>query len=176
MVNDSCWTIIWLNCTKQQSFFLGPSGSGKSSLLKQILLNRDQHFSKPFHKVKYYYAEARPEGIPSVEYHRGMPSEITNNPNSGHALYIFDDLMSEANNDDLRNAFIRTSHHQNITIVLIIQNLFFKSPVARDISLNTKYMVRLLTIKSSPPHHFITLYFDSRLFSKIPEIANKFHF
>lgn len=71
-----------------------------------------------------------------------MPSEITNDPDIGHALFIFDDLMSEANNDALRNAFIRTSHHQKITIVLIVQNLFFKSPIARDISLNTKYMVR----------------------------------
>ena len=70
-----------------------------------------------------------------------MPSEITNDPDIGHALFIFDDLMSEANNDALRNAFIRTSHHQKITIVLIVQNLFFKSPIARDISLNTKYMV-----------------------------------
>ena len=70
-----------------------------------------------------------------------MPSEITNDPDKGHALYIFDDLMSEANNEALRNAFIRTSHHQKITIVLIIQNMFFKSPIARDISLNTKYMV-----------------------------------
>lgn len=119
----------------------GPSGSGKSSLLKQLILNRDRHFSTPFHVIKYYYAEARPD-IPGIEYYRGMPEEIVNNPDDGHALYIFDDLMSEANNNQLRNVFIRCSHHQKITVVLIIQNLFFKSPVARDISLNAKYMVR----------------------------------
>lgn len=118
-------------------------------------MNRDRLFSNRFHTVKYFYAEARPEGLGSIEYHRGMPSEIKNNPDDGHALFIFDDLMSEASNDALRNAFIRTSHHQLITVVLIIQNLFFKSPVARDISLNTKYMVSKWSNKFKEAYIFI---------------------
>jgi hypothetical protein len=37
--------------------------------------------------------------------------------------------------------FTKGSHHHNISVVLITQNLFYQGPSTRDISLNTKYIV-----------------------------------
>ena len=37
--------------------------------------------------------------------------------------------------------FTKGSHHRNISLVLITQNLFHQGPSLRDISLNSKYIV-----------------------------------
>ena len=37
--------------------------------------------------------------------------------------------------------FTKGSHHRNISLVLITQNLFHQGPSSRDISLNSKYIV-----------------------------------
>jgi hypothetical protein len=39
--------------------------------------------------------------------------------------------------------FTKGCHHRNISVILIIQNLFHQGRYCRDISLNTKYLVLL---------------------------------
>ena len=41
----------------------------------------------------------------------------------------------------LSELFTKGSHHRNISLVLITQNLFHQGPSSRDISLNSKYIV-----------------------------------
>jgi hypothetical protein len=55
-------------------------------------------------------------------------------------LLIIDDLMSEINSDT-EKIFTRMSHHRNISVVFIMQNLFPKNKFARTMSLNAHYMV-----------------------------------
>lgn len=64
------------------------------------------------------------------------------NPTQANML-VLDDQMTEAkgNADSLANLFVKGSHHRNITVVLMLQNMFEKG--MRTASLNTQYMVLL---------------------------------
>ena len=57
-------------------------------------------------------------------------------------ILVFDDLMTEAKCDQkVTNLFTKGSHHRNISIVYLTQNLFPQGKACRDIALNTQYMV-----------------------------------
>lgn len=124
----------------------GPTSCGKSTFLKQLLTTHSNQFSKKFAKILYCYGEAgsKPrESIPGVTYHRGMPEEM-NNPTKDHMLVIYDDLMVDglkSKNDQIVKIFVQGMHHQKISAVLIVQNLFFNSPHMRTISLNSTYII-----------------------------------
>ena len=53
-------------------------------------------------------------------------------------LIIFDDLMTDAKCDKrIADLFTKGSHHRNISIVYLTQNVFPQGKVCRDIALNT---------------------------------------
>ena len=57
-------------------------------------------------------------------------------------LLVFDDLMTEAKCDQrIADLFTKGSHHRDISIVYLTQNLFPQGKACRDIILNTQYMV-----------------------------------
>ena len=57
-------------------------------------------------------------------------------------LIIFDDLMTEAKCDQrIADLFTKGSHHRNISIVYLTQNVFPQGKACRDIALNTHYLV-----------------------------------
>ena len=49
--------------------------------------------------------------------------------------------MRQASNGIVTDIFTRGSHHKNISIIFITQNLFHKGNGQRDISLNANYIV-----------------------------------
>jgi hypothetical protein len=73
-------------------------------------------------------------GVPSDELIDRMPRPL---------LLIFDDLMIQLNNkrEILADIFTRKSHHSNISVIFIVQNLFEKSmKIVRD---NSHYIILL---------------------------------
>ena len=57
-------------------------------------------------------------------------------------VLVFDDLMTEAKRDQrIADLFTKGSHHRNISVVYLTQNLFHQGKVCRDIIFNTQYMV-----------------------------------
>ena len=55
---------------------------------------------------------------------------------------MFDDLMTDAKYDQrIADLFTKGSHHRNISVVYLTQNLFPQGKACRDIILNTQYMV-----------------------------------
>jgi len=72
----------------------------------------------------------------TIQYQEGL-----NDP-SDYDVCVVDDLMNEMeNNTLLSNLFTRDSHHKNISVIFITQNLFHKGKVMRDIMLNAQYIV-----------------------------------
>ena len=64
-----------------------------------------------------------------------------------HSLIIVDDLQKSAlNSEFITNLFRRKSHHRNISVFLILQNLFHQGKYFCDISLNTHYFTIKLNI------------------------------
>lgn len=55
-------------------------------------------------------------------------------------LVILDDLMREANGDVV-DLFTKGSHHYNLSVIFVTQNIFNQGKGRRDISLNAHYIV-----------------------------------
>jgi len=100
-------------------------------------------------RVIYYFTEYQPDfdEIQHVEFSEGMPS-ATDLEELHDCLLVFDDLMCQIN-DKILNIFTRGSHHRNISIIFILQNIFHKNPYMRTISLNAKYLVIFRNIRDS---------------------------
>ena len=55
---------------------------------------------------------------------------------------MFDDQMIDASKDKrIVNLFTRGSHHRNLSVIYIVQNLFHQGKGSRSISLNRHYLV-----------------------------------
>ena len=72
---------------------------------------------------------------PEFEVVHGLSSDFE----SGDLLVI-DDLLHRLN-EKIANLFKGVCHHWGVSVILILQNLFPKVKVMRDISLNAHYFV-----------------------------------
>ena len=83
--------------------------------------------------------------IPYIEFVHGIPDHLHNPQfiNAGtRNLIIFDDLMTEAKCDQrIADLSTKGSHHRNISIVYLTQNVFPQEKAYRDIALNMQYLV-----------------------------------
>ena len=120
----------------------GPSGCGKSTFLERLIENKKYLIDEPEIKILWCYAESNaiPKNSSCISFYQGIPDDLTNATNEP-LLIILDDLMSDGYNKKVCELFTKGSHHRNISVVLVTQNLFHKSSMSRDISLNTKYMI-----------------------------------
>ena len=85
-------------------------------------------------KIIYCYGEYQNlfSDFPSVEFNQGLP-DISQFNGRQPVLLVLDDLMSESG-DDVEKIFTKFSHHRNISIIYLSQNLFYKSKQNRTIS------------------------------------------
>ena len=67
-------------------------------------------------------------------------------------LVILDDLMAETNSA-VTQMFTKKSHHANISVISIVQNIFSKNKEHRTISLNSHYLVLFKKSSRSLPDH-----------------------
>ena len=140
------------NMTFQHPFSMvisGPSGNGKSVWTKNLLLSSLIQPSPE--RIIWYYGQLQPlynnirKRIPRIEFVNGIPDHLNDqhyiNVDKRNVL-VFDDLMTEAKCDQrIADLFTKGSHHRNISVVYLTQNLFPQGKACRDIILNTQYMV-----------------------------------
>jgi len=154
----------------------GGTQSGKTTLTSKLLSRCNEIIDPPINKIIYCYTEYQlklfsslKDTIPNIEFHEGMPNDFTSFGN-GHKLLILDDLMSEATKSgDANNAFTRTSHHQNISIIFLTQNLFFKN--MRTMSLNCKYMVIMKNPRDTTSIHHLGRQMNGGRKNAVMEVA-----
>ena len=121
----------------------GPTGSGKTSLVKAII---EEKVINPFPKnILWLYAADQPlyKGMKGVEFHRGIPEDIEDrfNPKEENLL-IIDDLMTQCHSDErMTRLFSDGSSHKNLSVIFIVHNLFHQGKEMRNISLNTHYII-----------------------------------
>jgi hypothetical protein len=63
-------------------------------------------------------------------------------------LLIIYDLINEAD-QNVCNLFTRLSHHRNVSVVFITQNLFHKNKFVRTMNLNTHYIVMFKNLRDA---------------------------
>lgn len=114
---------------------VGPSQSGKTTLVREII--KKNIYDKKFKKVIWCYLYSASWFLeePNIEFVCGLPKVYENN-----SLIIIDDMMHRLN-ETIADLFTAASHHRNISVILILQNLFPRSKVMRDISLNAHYII-----------------------------------
>ena len=129
----------------------GPTQCGKTHFLISAI--RRQCFKPEPQRIVWVYGEMQPayedlaRDIPSIEFVNGFANELYESFDSRvRNLLILDDQMeNKAAHKRGENAvtkfFTQGSHHRNLTVVYIVQNLFNQDAAMRTISLNTHYMV-----------------------------------
>ena len=83
--------------------------------------------------------------MPEITFHQGMPNDLVQSkyfdPNVP-SLTVFENLMRTVMNDDMAaDLFIEGSHHRNISVVFIVQNLSFPGKQSRTVSINAHFIL-----------------------------------
>ena len=126
----------------------GPTGCGKTYFVFRILRER---LIFPFpNRMIWIFSEWQPlydeirNIYPEIEFYKGpLSSEIYEAINTNRRnLLVLDDQMSlQKGNDEITKLFIQGSHHRNLTVMYLVQNLFDKGKQHRTVSLNSQYTV-----------------------------------
>jgi hypothetical protein len=122
----------------------GPTGSGKTELMKNIILNYREMIKPAPAKIYWYYAESQPKlelalSPVGVEFREGIP-ELTEFNGAEPTLLIVDDFMTECNSQ-ITKLFTKGSHHRNLSIWFLMQNFFHTGKEIRSITLNAHYII-----------------------------------
>jgi hypothetical protein len=123
----------------------GPTKAGKTVWVKNLILNSQAMISPQPEEIYYCYMEWQPLyqdlariGVRLVE---GLPDLAEfKTTTTKRKLLVLDDLMQEMKTDKkLVQIFTRGSHHWNVSILHIVQNLFFEG--LRTSRVNAQYLV-----------------------------------
>ena len=123
----------------------GPSSSGKSTLVSKILDNQSLIFDQVFDRIIYcsdgssLFTQNTNLPIENYEiYDKTLFNTLDSRQNN---CLIIDDFMHRAADDiQISELFTKRSHHQNVTIIFLLQNLFPKSKFMSDIKRNANYI------------------------------------
>ena len=132
---------------------IGPSGSGKTYRTAQILKIKDDIIEggAGIHNVIVYYAAWQPiyedlkkSGCVNTWINKMPTNEefidaVESYKERGGSIVVIDDFMTKIN-DDLAEIVRVTSRHYNTTTFILFQSLFPPHKLARQISLNVKFL------------------------------------
>ena len=102
----------------------GPSGSGKSHFVKDLLCAPDS----PFDRILYFYALSQPlyaELPADTVFIEGLPDEAPEFNQELNHCFVFDDLMDEvATRKWATKLYTAGCHHQNLSVISLQQKIF----------------------------------------------------
>jgi len=135
-----------MSCKLQHPFttvVAGLRGCGKSAWVLRLIENAREMIVPPPSRIYYCYGDYQPvcNKYTQVQFHEGLPelsNEVFNEREP--TLIVVDDLMSETN-QLVADIFNKLSHHRNISILYLRQNVFDKNKHVRTITLNAPYLV-----------------------------------
>lgn len=129
----------------------GSSGTGKTQIVYKLLQNQSDLFTTPPDKILYCYGQYQSlfddieKQCANVEFYEGLPSKdiiIAFASKYKSSLICIDDLMAECiNSSDMQDVFTKYSHHLNMSVIFISQNLYIQGKYSRTISLNLHYII-----------------------------------
>ena len=129
----------------------GMTGSGKTFWVQSLLQQAQTVIDQPPERIIWCYSQWQPAYtqllmmIPTIEFVKGIPPSLDNDSYLDvniRNLIVIDDQMIEAGSDNrIVNLFTKGSHHRNLSVIYIVQNLFHQGKGNRSISLNSHYLV-----------------------------------
>ncbi len=120
----------------------GPTQCGKTHFTLRVLANVKKMVTPAPARIIWCRGEDQDLEVPEgVEIHDGL-DVINEIDGSEPILLILDDLMQEAGDEQqVVNLFTKGSHHRNLSVIMLLQNMFHRGKFVRTMSLNTHYMV-----------------------------------
>ena len=122
----------------------GPKSCGKTQFTLRLLRRAKTVIQPPPQKIVWCYSvyQAAFDSLHeagAIEFREGLPD-----PKSfygrQHTLLIIDDFMSE-NDHRVTKIFTKISHHMDVGVINLTQNLFFVGKHNRTIGLNSHYLI-----------------------------------
>jgi hypothetical protein len=107
-----------------------------------------------------------PHHLKNVSFVKSVPD--FENPENVSTVIVLDDLMDTAYSTKVSELFTKGSHHLNISLLLITQNLFYQGQSSRTISLNSK----CITVFKNPRDKTRIVYLARQVY---PENTSSFH-
>lgn len=133
----------------------GPTMSGKTQYVFNMIKNQKDVFSRPFSRIVYCYGVWQDafDQVKNVEFIQGLNSLFEDEEffsAKDSTLLIIDDLAVAACNDDKTSKlFTQGIHHTNLTIIFILQNLYKQGKAMRDVALNAQYMILFRNVRDT---------------------------
>lgn len=126
----------------------GPSSCGKTTFLVNMLINANLVINKPIQRLVYCYGVYLKDTFKVLKQHysfieliSGIDDSLSFDSEVNNFL-ILDDVMNDAvKSSTVSDYFTKGSHHKNLSVLLLTQNLFQQGAFGRAINLNTNYNV-----------------------------------
>ena len=116
------------------SMIAGMTGSGKTAWVRSLLQQASETIYPPPERIVWCYSQWQPAytqmlvAMPHIEFVKGIPTALEQDSYfdvNKRNLIVFDDQMIDASKDErIVNLFTRDSHHCNLRVIYIVQNLF----------------------------------------------------
>lgn len=177
MTNETNFPYFWNSPTFQFKHpfgarVVGPTQAGKSHFVIKLLQEANRYITPAPSKIYWAYGEKNENQMKSIQansqtpihFIEGMPDieEISSDETN---LLVLDDLMTTVSNSkSASDLFTRASHHRNMSVIFIVQNLYNQGKSAKDISLNEKYTI----IFKNPHDKGQVQYFGRKIFPEHP--------
>ena len=109
------------------------NGSGKTVWVQSLFKQANRMINLPPERIVSCYSQWQPAymemlvTIPNIEFVKGIPQALEQDSYfhvNKRNLIVFDDQMIDAGKDQrIVNLFTRGSHHRNLSVIYIVQNL-----------------------------------------------------
>ena len=129
----------------------GPTSCGKTMWIAQLLQLSNTMINPAPTRILYFYKRWQPlydeimKHVPRIEFVEGIPHNVKDDSyfdTKFPTLFILDDQMRDsAKSSDICELFTEGSHHRNLSVICLMQNLFYQGKESRTMSLNTQYLV-----------------------------------
>ncbi len=129
----------------------GPSNCGKTTFVLNLLQTRHDIYDAPPGRVYWFYKVFQnsfnnASFIDHFENKMCTMEWLQENRVPKNSTIVIDDMALEAT-DDTAKLFSVGSHHYNVNIIFLCQNLFTQNRFFRDISLNSTYVLLFKNVR-----------------------------
>lgn len=124
---------------------VGPSQTGKSSILKKFLKYANDICYPPFEKICYQYGcyEDDFKDYPYVDFVQNYdPYYFSKDYTEGKSVLLILDDVTDSIDNSIALLYSREAHHNNVSVWCSFQNLYNRDlKWLRTVSLNTQYLI-----------------------------------
>ena len=139
----------------QNTIIFGQTGAGKTVFMLKVI---DQKLIEPFPVNIYWFygvEQTFMKSYPAIKFVKGLQLDVIDT--SSPSLIVLDDLLLDIS-PEMASAFIMGSHHNQMSLFMITQNLFPNSNLFRTCMLNC---------------HTYILFYNQRQFRQVVTLARQ---